>query len=271
MGKSMYDHSYLTRLALPPVRRITGCVFVLTNHGFFNYYHWLFDVLPKLALLQAAGEHPDAFCTVITQSFQQDSLKMLGIPMDKIYPLNSTSHYLPDVVMASSPPGRDGEISTFTCAFLRDRLAGLLLSLDGERKRLVIVRDIPGRRSWLNFNDCRQIFLRLGFLFIKPEHLSISSQISLFASAEIVVAPHGAGLSNIVFCPKFAHILEIFSPRYINTCYWKLASVCGLSYSYLIGQSDCVYGTSDPHRVSADINVSIDSLKRILALMGLNA
>jgi len=271
MAKPIYDHSYLTRCLLPPVRRITGRVFVLTNQGYSNYYHWLFDVLPKLALLEAAGEHPDAFCSVTTQGFQQDSLEMLGIPLSKIYALNSRSHFLPDVVMAASPPGRDGEISSFTCAFLRDRLAGSLLSLKGERQRIVIVRDTPGQRSWLNFPDCKPMLLDLNFIFIKLERLSLSAQISLFASAEVVVAPHGAGLSNIVFCPKDTLILELFSPRYINTCYWKLACACGLSYSYLIGQCDRDSATSDPHRISADISVSIASLKRILSLMGIKA
>ncbi len=65
--------------------------------------------------------------------------------------------------------------------------------------------------------------------------MSVTEQASCLASAEIVVAPHGAGLTNLVFCNPGTKVIEIFSPSYLPNCYWILSNVCGLDHYYLIG------------------------------------
>lgn len=265
----MLDHSFLTRLTLPSVEKISGRAFVLTTHLPNNYFHWMFDVLPKLALLEAFRENPDIYCTVTTHRFQQDSLELLGIPPGKIYQLCPTTHLLPDVVMAASAPGRNGEVSPFTCSFLRERLAGQLFDLPVVRHKVVIIRDLPGRRSWVNFDESRSMLVQLGFIFIKLEELSLSEKIKLFASSEIVLAPHGAGLSNIVFCPREAQIIELFSPVYVNPCYWKLASSCDLRYSYLIGEDRRATAAAASNQFTADITISKAHLESLLMYLSI--
>lgn len=50
----------------------------------------------------------------------------------------------------------------------------------------------------------------------------IISQLQLFATASLIVAPHGAGLSNMVVSPLHTPVLEIGPPD-CTACYVHLA------------------------------------------------
>jgi hypothetical protein len=53
----------------------------------------------------------------------------------------------------------------------------------------------------------------------------------VFSRAKIVIAPHGAGLANIMACPPGTHILEFLGEGYdCNLCYLSLAISMNLDY-----------------------------------------
>ena len=51
--------------------------------------------------------------------------------------------------------------------------------------------------------------------------MTVAQQAELLASAKVVVAPHGAGLSNVVFCETNTPLIEIMHPDYPVNCYEK--------------------------------------------------
>jgi capsular polysaccharide biosynthesis protein len=59
--------------------------------------------------------------------------------------------------------------------------------------------------------------------------------VSLFKNADIVIAPHGAGLTNITFCKPGTKCLEFISPRLVSDLFAVLSEVVGVEYYYLIG------------------------------------
>jgi capsular polysaccharide biosynthesis protein len=88
--------------------------------------------------------------------------------------------------------------------------------------------------------------------------MTFSEQVKLFAETEIVVAPHGAGLTNIMFCPEKTVVVELFGPpHYIRPDYFQLAHNLGLQYEYLL----CIYQ-------EYDLQVDINSLSQILRRYG---
>ena len=46
----------------------------------------------------------------------------------------------------------------------------------------------------------------------------------------VVVAPHGAGLANLVFCEAGTRVVEFFNRAYVNGNFWRLAALRGLDY-----------------------------------------
>jgi capsular polysaccharide biosynthesis protein len=60
----------------------------------------------------------------------------------------------------------------------------------------------------------------------------------IFADAEIVVAQHGAGLANLVFCQPGTRVLELMPSDFVKRTYYSLSHAAGLDYSVLVGCSD---------------------------------
>ena len=87
------------------------------------------------------------------------------------------------------------------------------------------------------------------------------------ASASVVLAPHGAGLSNIVFCQPGTKIIELFAPTYVPPCYRIISNICGLEHYYLIGE--LVENTMDEdltHSGLLNMRINIDDLMSLLEL-----
>jgi capsular polysaccharide biosynthesis protein len=105
--------------------------------------------------------------------------------------------------------------------------------------------------------------------------MSVQDQAILFSTAEIVIAPHGAGLTNLAFCRAKTKIIEIFSPLYGTPAYWILASKANLDYYYLIGKDydkSLELNTSKKgmwtHQMK-DIYVDLENLLSLIQYIGL--
>ncbi|MEB3229929.1 MAG: glycosyltransferase family 61 protein [Leptolyngbyaceae bacterium] len=95
-------------------------------------------------------------------------------------------------------------------------------------------------RHLVNEPELLQQLHPLGFVAIALEALTIQQQVALFAHAKIVVAPHGAGLTNTVFCQPGTQVVEIASPHYVQSDYWVVSHQAGLTHYLVMGQTvDC--------------------------------
>ena len=79
--------------------------------------------------------------------------------------------------------------------------------------------------------------LDLGFEYFVPKSNDHRSQIEAFRSARIVVAVHGAGLANLLFCQPGTLVVELFPAKQVNSIYRWLALQLGLRYCAVVGFS----------------------------------
>jgi capsular polysaccharide biosynthesis protein len=63
--------------------------------------------------------------------------------------------------------------------------------------------------------------------------LSFADTVTIFSSAAIIVAPHGAGLTNMLFSDSGIPIIEFMSLQNPNICYWHLSELLKNKY-YMI-------------------------------------
>jgi capsular polysaccharide biosynthesis protein len=75
-----------------------------------------------------------------------------------------------------------------------------------------------------------------GFVVVEPSEMSVEQQAECFRSADVIVAPHGAALTNLAFARRGTKIIEIFDPRFVNGCYALLSYVRDLDYHFVFGQ-----------------------------------
>jgi capsular polysaccharide biosynthesis protein len=122
----------------------------------------------------------------------------------------------------------------------------------------------------VNEEEIWPLFSRRGFLRVTLEKMSLVDQIALFSQAEAVVAPHGAGLTNLVWSAPRTKVLEIFSPLYVNLCYWAIATPIHADYYYLLGAAEGLVSNVNDARFFLE-NISVDpiALEEALDAMGL--
>jgi capsular polysaccharide biosynthesis protein len=212
---------------LPRPRRVEGTVAVLTTGSHHNYYHWLTEALPRFDLYAASGLPIDRYYAPRRHAFHRDAVALLGITPDRILPAVRNAHVSVDRLVASRV--HDG-LSRAKVDALHHRLTAAVGAAPTTAPRIFIRRLGHGARRLVNEAAVLRALESLGFVPCRPETLSFADQIRLFSQAECVVGPHGAGLTNLLFCREGTKVVEIGTPYRLWPCFREIAHHRGLDY-----------------------------------------
>lgn len=231
---------------LPKPTIIKGKILILA--GLLNnvYFHWLFDILPRLYLLEKINfsyEKIDYILVDNRTKFQQETLKIWNIPDHKIMPLSCPTNIQADELIVPSFPSDIAWMPSWSCDYLCQKL---LKDIKKKPYRnIYITRKNASTRRLINEREIIAILQQYNFEIIDLELLSVQQQAELLNSAHVVISLHGSGLSNLVFCQPKTIVIEIFSPFYVYPCYWLLSNLKQLNYYYLIGE---IWGSENLHQ-----------------------
>ncbi|MBD2165782.1 glycosyltransferase family 61 protein [Calothrix membranacea FACHB-236] len=241
-----------------PKKRFSGTVAVLTHPQQHGYFHWLFDVLPRLALLEKVGLQPDYLYIAQSLPFQRDSLALLGYK----YPIIDATETLAlcaDYLFIPSAASVSGVMSPWICNFLHQRLGQGSKSILPSSEKIYVSRQKTKYGKLINEQIIKSFLETKKFQTVYAEDISLPEQIGLFRHAKIVIGPHGAGLSNFVFTQPNAQLIELLSPDYLNLCYWTLAGQIQANYSFILGEKNMLPVSTRPN-----IDIKISQLKLII-------
>lgn len=264
-------HSIFNLGKLPPIHTINSNVAVLS--GLFNngYFHWLFDILPRIELLRHSGidiNEIDYFFLPDRLQFQQETLNILGIPKHKIISPDNYPHIQATQLIVPSFPGSVAWMPKWVCDFLKNTFLNQQNVLKSEKiERLYISRKYTANRRIINEDEIIKILDKFGFKTVVLESMSVIDQAALMANAKVIISPHGGGLSNLVFCSPGTKVIEIFSPKYVYPCYWLVSNLVELEYYYLIGEIPegfYLHKLLCPEFLLEDIFVNIENLLNIM-------
>lgn len=246
---------------LPRPKRLKGRALVLSAPGATkNIWHLLFDSLPKLELVRRAGIDPADFDYFLVNSrearFERDALEMLGLPPEKILETDKLSFVRADELVFATL-GCLIPADPWVLQWVRDNFTSVQEPPQQTRKIFLSRGDAQRRR----FRDEAILWRRLeadGFEKVEFAGMGLREQIAYLQSAKAIVAPHGAGLTNLVWANPSAKVVELFSREYITGCYWLIADMLGLDYAFAIGAetSGRTYANRaimDMERLGADI------------------
>lgn len=243
-------------------------VAVLSVIGANNYFHWMFDVLPRIHLLSKTEflSGIDKFTVPNKLKFQEETLNILGISPEKIINPDDKLHLKARKLVVPSLPGITGSMPKWACQFLRDKFLQIPSNLDCN-KRIYISRADANSRRVINEDEVIDLLMKYNFQVYTMQNLSVTEQASIFSTSELIVSPHGAALTNLVFCNSKTKVLEIFSPNYLNCCYRALSNQVDIDYWYLLGEGQPLAPTTDDYLIigcDENIQININSLKTIL-------
>lgn len=229
------EHPIFLRPRLPAITEVEGTLLNLTTRGTTtNYYHFVFDALPRLGILEEClpGTRPDAILVPHAARYQRQFLELLGIDHELLQP-SAEKAWRAERLLVPSVPNQILGSPTWIVEWLRSNLPARD-PRDGGR--LYITRgSARNTRSYLHEADLVPELERRGFTIIDPGQYSAQEQIDLFAGADIVVAPHGAALTNLVFAKPGLAVVEMFANDYVHLGLWNIThSLPDCDYRYLV-------------------------------------
>ncbi|MBD2483561.1 glycosyltransferase 61 family protein [Planktothrix sp. FACHB-1365] len=264
-------HSILSVQKLPPIHQIQGTVAVLAGLSNSVYFHWMLDVLPRIELLIKSNinwDNIDYFIVDNRCHFQQETLELLGIPENQQINIHNLHHVQATELIVPSFPGCVAWMPKWTCDFLKQQfLIPDLISNSPNFKRIYISRNSAKSRRVLNEDELLTILKPFGVESVQLESMSVVEQAALFSQAELIIAPHGSGLTNLVFCQPGTKVIELFSPNYVYHCYWWISNLVELDYYYYIGETlpgYYLHRFTYPRNFSEDIWIDIQPFLTLL-------
>ena len=267
------EHSIFEQENIAPVEKITGRVALLSSLAGHVYYHWMFDILPRLELLRRSEvkfKEIDWFVVnSLSKPYQQETLNLLGIAKDKIIESDRHSHIQASELIVPSFPGYLDWVPEGTIKFLRETFLPQINSNQNNQNhsKIYVSRARAKNRRLVNELEVSQLLTKSGFVTVFLEEMSFLEQVKIFANAKMIVSPHGSGLTNLVFCSPHTQVVELFSPNYIRTDYWMISQQLDLQHYYIVGQNfscSSLRNLMYQNALTEDIFVSIDALKLVL-------
>lgn len=215
---------------------------VASNIFAHNYFHWTTQCMAAILLYRIAIKPSGgAIATAGLMPIMLEMLRLHGVEMDvmEIGPQQMaviTGGYHSNLLGHGFTHVPHPQI----VRLLREPLGRITPSRAFGRK-LYISRKDSAKRRLMNEDAVAQRLLARGFEILQLSDLSLADQMAAFRDAEVVVAPHGAGLTNLLYCDVArapARVIELAQGNYVNMCFIRIGQLLGLDYSFVINPAD---------------------------------
>jgi hypothetical protein len=259
-------------------KKIKGKVLSLLTGGAGNdnYWHWLFDVLPRINICENIIELDKIDFFLLPDNkrkFQIETLEILGIPQRKQISSVNFRHIISKELYVTNHPvlltnDATNDIQN-TPLWISEWLKKKFIKKNINEKvnfskKIYIARsdsisNIKDLRSVTNEEKVKQFLLQDGFKIIKLGDLHFKDQVLTFNNADIIVGLHGAGFANLAFCKSNTKIIELRN-RTAGKAIENLAIKNKLFYKPL----NCETNKFDHSNQFGHINVPIKKLEEFI-------
>jgi hypothetical protein len=229
-------------------------IMVIYNPGWANYFHRLTQGYFSAWLFKHyAGEGPRRYMHPAIAENALAPLEHLGITKSELFlpPVGETLELQNLQFLSTTYGGYAFQPSPL----LPEYAAAIRNSVpprSGVRRKIYISRRDSQFRRMKNEEVVESHLAAKGYEILQLTGMTFADQVDLFRSADEIVAPHGAGLSNIIFCQKGTKVLELTSHTYFNPCFARIAQVLELDFSLHVS------GTTKEAAFQTDIEWDVD-------------
>jgi capsular polysaccharide biosynthesis protein len=237
-----------------------------------NYAHCLLQIVPRLDLLRRAfGLEAERFLVNDpTPRVTAQALELLEVPADRLHrvPARGAPAYRCETLRAATSPQMSEFGIPWTATFLND----LFLPVPPERdpgRRIYVGRGGAARRAVLNEAEVWRLLEPHGFEVVTMDGRSIGDQAAMFASAAVIVAPHGAALANLVFSRPKTAVIELMGTNTASPVFAYLAWRRGLDYQMIMGTEPAPGERWWTWQIEADTAVDLRALQDCLERLAL--
>lgn len=234
------QHPVLAAPGLPAPVPLPGCSLNLALLSAEGFYHFLVESLPRLWL---ARPHLPQVRHILVNgsrgSFQEKWLARAGLDPARLVWLDGLAHYRCEQLLFTNYLMGDYQPTPWILAALRSLLDAAPPATPGRRRLWISRTDARSRQpAW----ESGLLSRLAGFERVTLSGLAPAEQIALMRDAAVVAGPHGAGLSNLVFCAPGTKVVELFPDANRQPIYGRLANVGRLPYAWAVAD----FTSADP-------------------------
>ena len=257
-------------------KKVNGTLLSLLTGGGGNdnYFHWLFDVLPRIAICEKNNilKNVEYFLCPNLNKWQKETLLLLDIPVEKLLNSKKFRHLEADNLIVTDHPwqhSRDANndiqnIPEWISSWLRGKFLKKIVEKNSPKKIFIdrsdSISNLKDKRKILNEEEVKNYLENNGFVSVQLGKLPFLKQISLFFNCETVLGLHGAGFSNLIWSQSGTKIIEIKNIE-ANKLYENLAKQNKLYYKSLSLKSET-------HTISPDFGffkIEVDKLNNLIS------
>ncbi len=243
---------------LQPNERVVGNTLYLSTIWWNSYYHFQVDVMGKLFVLLSCCSL-DEFDHIIfagnPSKYMLEIFATLGL-IEKIRIEPSVPMMYSKLTIPSYCANGDGYIPADLVHFLQ-KSVGKNIPVRPKSK-IYISRKNAGTRRVINEDAVETFLMKYGFKTLFLEQMTVLEQLTEFANATDVIAPHGAGLTNLIYAQEGTRVLEFFSGQYVNKCYAELSGESKLEYYYAVFEKN----PESPDDIMVDLKILDEFLQQ---------
>lgn len=204
-------------------------------------YHWLIDRVPLMAWLVSPQEHDASGVRILLKEdapqFEIDTIKLAGLSPDRVAFVGDAV-FVERLILAEV--GFRGMVGW---SHLDPILSPIVRNAEAQAggegfespRRLFISRGNAARRPIDNGADLETAMAERGFLIQDFAEIPLWQQIAMVSQAETIVAPHGAGLSHLLFAKGGTRVIEVIpiieGTYQLRFNYARLSILRGLDYA----------------------------------------
>ena len=248
------NFKFLLKSLFKKKRKIEKGLWLIDNwsHG---YFHWFGDVIQKYYALNNYNAKlilPYSYSKI---DFIIESSNFLNIDLEFVFENEVLKCKKLTIVPTTFI---SGNFYNDIMLKIQSKFSNTITS-NKANKILYLSREMSGRRKVINDAEIRNLIKKKGGVTLMLEQKSWVEQLGYFQNCEILISPHGGGLSNMFLCSKTVKIIELrHHNSKIQNMYFSMSSALYLDYFYII----CDGKEKDPH--ISNINVPIGKLNFLI-------
>ena len=233
----------------------------------WNYYHFFFDVLGKLSLIDSLNIDPSIPIVLGRYAMELPFVKEIinsGEFKNRNWIIQDNSYVLADeIIYCCQKVGHK-----FIADYLLQRL-----DLPGDQhafnEKIFLTRGTSATRRILNNDEVMTVLRDYGFKVVDTSKLPVSEQMKIFNKTRYLVGIHGAGLTNIIFRQDAPlSVLELRCEGYISPDFKAICRVQGYDWDDLAGEPEFKSSQNSNFYISPELLA--EKLKKMLNVSSLS-
>lgn len=201
----------------------------------FNYYHFMYQLLPRL--LESNDIDPSVPILLDDSARDIASMRQLvewcntekreviymgydvAYKVEDLYTISSPNFCVPNM-KKSCPRNIPKAAYSKDCLMKMREILLPFAEREDTPKRIYICRSKAGKRRRYNEQELLSAVEPYDVKPLYPEELTIAGQMNVFRGANIIIAPTGAALSNLLFISEGANVIIFYNIPTENETHW---------------------------------------------------